>query len=494
MDEERDLLSNPLLLPLIREQVMDELRMQLAIGNYLSPPEKARVQPDQIFASNQILWDAILFERLRSTSTIKLEDFFLFEWFPRSPGLYYTDQAKWSREDALRYTVEYPISSQLKGIDDAHKIGDQSFIPDFMRIFDPYGKIQMLRGGIGSIRLKDRVIDGTEHVWFMTASSTNTAHEGFPIALPDHLYQHYIDQIATRGVAPCTIIGKLRFVPDTLNTLYQDYIGVPQLYLLVEEVKPSTRKLNRDEVPRVSVAVMFRSNFGGENNVFSSYVTFFPSQPGSFSARVDWLENTYVKSMYQGEVITDFDEQTRRFETAQFSLKKILEKQVSMNDVGEWVRQEVVVYGNPTFLLDGNRLVSIHAERIAQMTHQEKVINIGNNNTITAPIVIADRIENSFNVLSNAQIDDEVRKLLDQLLKAVTEVNRSVTPENSSDAETMARDAETLVKEASSSKPRRQWYEISLNGLKQAAINMGEVASPVLQIVEKLIPLLLLAA
>jgi len=494
MNEIRDLLSDPLLLPLFRDQVVEELRMQLAIGNYLSSPEKPIAQPDQTFASNQILWDAILYEQLRSGSTIKLENFLLFEWFPRSPGLYYTDRAKWSRQDALNYTIEYPISSQLKGVDEANKIGDESFIPDFMRIFDPYGKIQMLHGGIGSIRLKDKVIDGTERIWFMTASSTNTAHEGFPIALPDQYYQRYIDQIARKGVAPCTLIGKLRFVPDTLNTLYQDYIGVPQLYLLVEEVKPSTRILNHEEIPRVSVAVMFRSKYEGGNNVFSSYVTFFPSQPRSFSNRVDWLENTYVKSLYKGEIITDFDEQNRRFETAQFSLKKVLDKQISMNEVNEWVRQEVVVYGNPTLLLDGNKLVNIHAERIAQMTHQEKVINIGNNNTISAPIVIADRIENSFNALNNAQIDDEIRNLLDQLLKAVTVVNQKVTPEKSSDAEAMARDTETLVKEASSSKPRRQWYEVSLEGLKQAAINIGAVASPVLQIVEKLVPLLVAAA
>ena len=81
--------------------------------------------------------------------------------------------------------------------------------------------------------------------------------------------------------------------------------------------------------------------------------------------------------MYKGEIITDFDEQNRRFDTAQFSLKKILDKQVSIDEVNDWVRQEVIVYGNPTLLLDGNKLVNIHAERIAQMTHQEKVINIG---------------------------------------------------------------------------------------------------------------------
>jgi hypothetical protein len=57
----------------------------------------------------------------------------------------------------------------------------------------------------------------------------------------------------------------------------------------------------------------------------------------------------------------------------------------------------------------------------------------------------------------------------------------------------MARDAEALLKEATSSQPRRRWYEVSLEGLKEAAKNIGEIADPVLGIVQKLMPLLLAA-
>ena len=68
----------------------------------------------------------------------------------------------------------------------------------------------------------------------MSASSTLTAHEGFPVALPDIQYQRYIDQIKTNGVLPCNLIGRLQFVPDILEKIYWDYENVPQLYLLVE--------------------------------------------------------------------------------------------------------------------------------------------------------------------------------------------------------------------------------------------------------------------
>ena len=76
--------------------------------------------------------------------------------------------------------------------------------------------------------------------------------------------------------------------------------------------------------------------------------------------------------------------------------------------------------------------------------------------------------------------------MLENLLKAVNQVNKKLPPEQEEAAEEMARDAETLVKEATSSNPRRKWYEINIEGLEQAAINIGRVAEPVLGIVGQL--------
>jgi hypothetical protein len=122
---------------------------------------------------------------------------------------------------------------------------------------------------------------------------------------------------------------------------------------------------------------------------------------------------------------------------------------------------------------------------------ENRNINIGPNASISAPITIAETIEHSFNTLADASVEDDLKQLLAQLLKAVNEVNKEVPQERSDEAEAMARDAETLIKETASSNPRRRWYEVSLEGLKQAAVNIGELAQPVLEIVGKLTPFLL---
>jgi restriction endonuclease Mrr len=121
---------------------------------------------------------------------------------------------------------------------------------------------------------------------------------------------------------------------------------------------------------------------------------------------------------------------------------------------------------------------------------KEKVVEIGKDVQISAPITIADNIENSFNTLAKSSLNDEIKALLEQLLKAINEINKQAAPEHAEVAESMAREAEDLVKEATSAKPRRRWYEVSIEGLKQAATNIGEVATPVLEIVGKLTPLL----
>ena len=486
MHENSELLKDPILQGLLHEELAEMLASQLSYVNYLREPVQLPSQPDRTFTSNNSIWNAILDERLRASITVKLEDFFLFEWFPRSPGLFYTPEAEYSRREALDYTISYPVTKDLSGIDHAALKSKSIYIPDHMRIFDPDGKLRMLHGGIGSVRLKDKNIDG-ERVWFMAASSTSVAHEGFPIAIHDHDYSKIIDQIATDGIVSCSLIGKLRFMPEQLETLYSDYTGVPQLYLLVDEIKKSNRKLDKSELPMVSVAATFSTEKFSGGGVFCSYVTFFPSQKGSFESRINWLEDIYVQSMYQGQIITDFDEGNRHFNSAKFSLEKVFKKQVSVPQAEEWMHEVHIYGGNTMMFFDG--LATVHAEKVAQM-NQEKVINIGDNNTITAPITIADSIQNSFNELKEANIEQDIEKLLEQLVTAVNDVNKNVKKEESDKAEAMARDVETLVKEATSENPRQAWYEITMNGLKEAAQSIGEIANPVLDVLTKLSPLL----
>jgi hypothetical protein len=168
----------------------------------------------------------------------------------------------------------------------------------------------------------------------MSASSTVTAHEGFPIALPKDLYNQYIDRIRNDGGFRCSLTGILQKIPKKLKMLYYDYEDVPTLYLLIEKIIVEKQsRFKEDIVPRVSVPVSFVSSYEGYPKLYASYVTFFPGIKGSLKKRRDWLRAKYVEGRYKGTIITDFDEQVPRT-GAPFCLELIM-KEKSIKEILE---------------------------------------------------------------------------------------------------------------------------------------------------------------
>lgn len=116
-----------------------------------------------------------------------------------------------------------------------------------------------------------------------------------------------------------------------------------------------------------------------------------------------------------------------------------------------------------------------------------KVINIGDGNTIVGPVAIADTIENSFNTIENSQQPTEVKELVETLIKEVATAASGMPEDMAAD---MSQDVETLSKELARETPRRKWYELSIDGLKTAAEAVGEVGTPIVGTLKKLLPLL----
>lgn len=290
--------------------LIDHLKM--AIYNFFPAKAKTSKRADKSFTSNNGIWEAIIHEQIRVEMNIILDSFFLFEWFPRSPGLYFTTIGRMAREDAR------------------HRI---TRIEDDYIVYDPHGKFSMLQGGLGNVRLKPIKYGSTEF-YLMSASSNGECHQGFPVAISSDDYQKCIDQIINRGVAIYDVIGKLKFLPPKLTKLYEDYTEVPQIYLEVTELRvPSHPKSRSMENLEVSVATSFKSSYeGGIEKLYATYVTFDPSNKNSFNERIDWLQNVYVKDEYKGEILTDFDETRRNFANAPFSLYKIMNSEIDVDE------------------------------------------------------------------------------------------------------------------------------------------------------------------
>lgn len=108
--------------------------------------------------------------------------------------------------------------------------------------------------------------------------------------------------------------------------------------------------------------------------------------------------------------------------------------------------------------------------------------------TIHGDFVVADSMKDSFDKAVSAGISDELKRLLKDLSIAVGTMTQELSKQ---EAEDVAEDLETLVEQATREKPKRKWWSVSVDGLTQAAKNIGKVGEPVIDILKRIVPLLI---
>jgi hypothetical protein len=117
-----------------------------------------------------------------------------------------------------------------------------------------------------------------------------------------------------------------------------------------------------------------------------------------------------------------------------------------------------------------------------------KNITIGNGATFHGDFIVGDEIRNSFNKIQQAnQIPEELKSLLGELTKALEPVAKALPPER---AEELTKDLATFTNEVICERPRRKWWELSLEGIKEAAQAVGAIGTKVLDLAAKVAPLL----
>lgn len=253
-------------------------------------------------AENEEVWGLFVSEQLYDTRRVTLEHFHLFEWFPLSPGKFHTAEGK---ENRIRSADSMFRTSQ--GV----------------AYYNPYGKASMLRGGVGAVRLRPRLVAGEPH-YFMTASSNGVCHEGFPVLIPRRFFGQVKPRLLAEGAAPVSLSGEMRYVMEDLPSLFEGHRDIPTLYLHVDELR--LLPAPRSPVTRfaVSAAISFAGEFEGREGLYASYCTFDPGRAESLQETVTWLETFYVTGQYKGVVVTDFDEVQPRFPGTLFGLPDLM--------------------------------------------------------------------------------------------------------------------------------------------------------------------------
>lgn len=404
---------------------------------------------DLRFNTNEDFWYKVL-PTTRETNRIwlrwvELSGFQITDWFPRTPGQYHSPFADRARREAEHYVNEH------NGI----------------LFYEPYGKTHMMEGGIGSVRFKPISIKENDY-WLCTATSDNSCHSGIPLAIPNRLMEK-IDFHRSYKVN-----GQVRFLPEFLEHYLDHMSEIPQIYVEVDNFT----ELGIEKKPSVNITPMVFFSAGQEMGLdIEENVTYATCESDSIrdlKKAVEWL--AWYANRYNGEIITNFDQQEPTFANAPFSLQNVMSGKLSASTLKRYHIDNANIVCQ--------KIESLHAETV-NMTKIE--VTLGDGTTIHGDFVVANSIKDSFNKVENANVPNELKSLLKQLAKSVAILSGNLPKET---AEQVARDLETLTAEATSKAPRKQWWQLSVEGLTKAANDIGQIGKPVLELVAKIVAIL----
>jgi hypothetical protein len=407
---------------------------------------------DRAFNSDEQFWHAA---PSLPFSTVELRQFRLLDWFPRAPGVYHSRQAVEVRESRW----------------DRGAVQD----PDLGLIVPPGSKMDLIEeGGVGTIRLQPRRIESTDY-WLTTAVTDIQCAGGVPVAIPDQLVRPgHFDWGDT-----VTVRGKVRTLADLgLEDPAKSVHHAAPLLVVAESVDRSLSSEQSSTPILLTPVVLFSDSdqpdqirnhdWGGEFGY--SFVQVPPPGPDhQLDAAEEWL--TLYASKHGGKVITNFDQLRPFLADAPLSYQRLV--------TGTYDR---AIIQNLHFV--GHKL----ADQIDRVENVMSVnVTLGDGSVIHGDFVVANSIRDSFNRAKEASGSDELRALLERLSSQVGSMLEKLDAE---DAKKTADALETLTKEATREKPRREWWELSLKGLTDAAKSVKEIGRPIIETAGLLIPIL----
>ncbi len=442
----------------IREYIMQLLQS----ANIQNKPRVAEDASDFTVRSNDGFWQLLMSRRTRPLlKWVVLEGFQLTDWYPRTPGVFHTDEARRARYSAR----------------------------DFGRVVDgfahylPRGKEDMVhRGGVGSLRFKPVRIEGSD-CWLYTATDDSYCHTGIPLAIP----QAILEGINFDTNFRVDIVGQIRFLPDFLEHYFYHMTRVPQVYILVDKITKTSKKSG---VVKITPTILFRFSSARSNDLDAEYprrrarrlsdygVSYVTCYSDGIRGAIDWLEH-YVE-LYGEEILTNFDQQIPQFVGVPFSINNVMTGRISVHELEKFhIHQAEIIC---------DQIQGIHARAV----HMSKKIEINVNDSgqldIKGDLIIADEIKNSFNKASGIP-DDKLKELMQEMTVAIGKMSQELSE---SVQQEVAQDLDILATESAKEQPTKRRWEFSVEGLKKAAQNMGEIGKPVIELAAKIAAILAL--
>jgi hypothetical protein len=246
------------------------------------------VQGDMVF------WSKVSSGQLLKGQKLRLKNFQISSWFPRTPGQYWTYEAAQAREYAFRRHIEEVNENGI--------------------VFDVFGKTLMTQvGGIGSVNFnKDR-----DYV-LITATASGLTDEGIPIVCRKNVWEQIEKEFDKQKLIEVDIDGTLVNIDSTNNSFFLRSGGVPKVAVLVNSLLNITIKASALKINVCPWTIFQTKNEDKPYGFTYKTHTLFVDDIKNTNK---WLNN-YIDSNKGKVILTDYDEDLNHFD-AIFPLRDI---------------------------------------------------------------------------------------------------------------------------------------------------------------------------
>ncbi|MCP4711449.1 MAG: hypothetical protein GY869_22745, partial [Planctomycetes bacterium] len=133
---------------------------------------------------------------------------------------------------------------------------------------------------------------------------------------------------------------------------------------------------------------------------------------------------------------------------------------------------------------DMKEITNILAQKQSTHIGELKMLNVGRDmNATGSTLNWGNIIGDVTNTVNNANTSDDIKDLLKSLAEQLQPIGEQLPQK---EAEQLADDLQALTKEATKETPRKKWWELSVEGIKDAVTAVGVTAKPVLDILKQL--------
>ncbi len=311
-------------------------------------------------------------------------------------------------------------------------------------------------GGIGSIRLRPRKIDGTDH-WLATALTGIECHEGVPLAIPDTILR----KASVAWGEHVNIEGTVHFLQDAgLGDTASSVHHVRPLIVFVDKMRGV--KAKKLEQIIISPVALFEDNSQRHEQAQYTFVQCTAGNDDVLDEAGEWV-NLYAKK-HSGRVITNFDEQRPVLADAPLSYQNLVAKTYDRTVIKQYVG-------------------TVYAERVDTLIQQNGDTRVENNISVGGSAII--NINSTLNNVSQAigeapGLNSTQKAELEGLVSSLRTEIDAIKASHVDEAREIASALEKAIATAARAEKKRSLLTLSAKGLKEAAELVADVAPKIL--------------